>query len=74
MASRDTHAPLHRFASRVHSDLSTPGAFWLNPSLPRDAEGYSVNPETGLRWVREGQGDEGGDATVTQLLEDVDPR
>lgn len=28
-------------------DLSTPGAFWLNPSLPRDAVGNRVDPETG---------------------------
>jgi len=28
-------------------DLSTPGAFWLNPALPRDANGISCDPTTG---------------------------
>jgi len=30
-------------------DLTTPGAFWLNPMQPQDAEGYRVDPRTGLR-------------------------
>ena len=29
-------------------DLSTPGAFWLNPALPRNEKGESVDPQTGL--------------------------
>uniref|UniRef100_A0A7S2HAM1 Uncharacterized protein n=1 Tax=Octactis speculum TaxID=3111310 RepID=A0A7S2HAM1_9STRA len=28
-------------------DLYTPGSFWLNPSLPRDAEGNRCDPDTG---------------------------
>jgi hypothetical protein len=28
-------------------DLSTPGSFWLNPAVARDAQGHAVNPETG---------------------------
>ena len=40
--------PLQLLALRI-DDLSTPGAYWLNPPLPRDVHGYSVDPETGLR-------------------------
>ena len=29
-------------------DLSTPGSYWLNPAMPRDLEGNSVDPETGV--------------------------
>jgi hypothetical protein len=31
-------------------DLSTPGSYWLNPCMPRDAEGYAVDPRTGRRY------------------------
>ena len=27
-------------------DLSTPGAYWLNPCMPRDTEGFRIDPET----------------------------
>jgi len=40
--------PLQMLALRV-DDLSTPGAYWLNPPLPRDVHGNSVDPDTGLR-------------------------
>mmetsp|Transcript_5780 Transcript_5780/g.12731 ORF Transcript_5780/g.12731 Transcript_5780/m.12731 type:complete len:355 (-) Transcript_5780:197-1261(-) len=29
-------------------DLSTPGAYWLNPAAPRDLSGNAVDPTTGL--------------------------
>ena len=29
-------------------DLCTPGTFWLNPCLARDADGNAVDPETGM--------------------------
>jgi len=29
-------------------DLSTPGAYWLNPALPRDVSGNMVDPDTGV--------------------------
>ena len=63
-------------------DLSTPGAYWLNPSMPRDLNGFAVDPTTGESFA----GVTGGDASVSQkaqadddegwraLLEDVDPR
>ena len=41
-------------------DLTTPGTFWLNPCLPRDADGNSVDPETGLPMARRGGADDGG--------------
>ena len=30
-------------------DLSTPGSYWLNPAMPRDLNGDSIDPDTGLR-------------------------
>ena len=31
-------------------DLATPGSYWLNPCMPRDAEGFAVDPRTGRRY------------------------
>lgn len=42
-------------------DLSTPGAFWLNPPLPRDAEGNRVDPETGDPYAAPGPAATGDD-------------
>lgn len=65
-------------------DLSTPGAFWLNPAMPHDGEGYAVDPETGLRpgETTDGDASRAADADVSELsdeeaaslLDDVDPR
>ena len=32
-------------ASAGYDDFSTPGQFWLNPSLPRDADGNKADPD-----------------------------
>lgn len=32
-------------------DLSTPGAYWLNPAHPRDVNGNKVDPDTGVPLV-----------------------
>ena len=58
-------------------DLSTPGAFWLNPCMPRDAEGYSVDPRTGRRYENNasaggtGAADGSDDAAVAAILRDM---
>ncbi|KAL1507075.1 hypothetical protein AB1Y20_007936 [Prymnesium parvum] len=51
-------------------DLSTPGAFWLNPPLPRDLDGMAVDPETGLSSSAGGR----GAADLEAVLRDVEPR
>ena len=49
------------------------GAFWLNPCLPHDPDGFAVDPETGLRPDEEpGFADE--DEVARMLLDDIDPR
>lgn len=67
-------------------DLTTPGSYWLNPCLPRDAEGNSVDPETGLPYVKgasswgdaradadAGSDDEDdGDELARQILRDME--
>jgi hypothetical protein len=64
-------------------DFTTPGSFWLNPSLPRDAHGVAVDPETGLRYDGE-PGDDlaadssrrtaatGTDDEMEDLMEDLE--
>mmetsp|Transcript_4974 Transcript_4974/g.10979 ORF Transcript_4974/g.10979 Transcript_4974/m.10979 type:complete len:220 (-) Transcript_4974:206-865(-) len=60
-------------------DLSTPGAYWLNPSLPRDSMGNAVDPDTGLPqdWQIDEQADsvdaEEEDARLESLLNDIGP-
>ena len=53
-------------------DLSTPGAFWLNPALPRDAEGYRVDEKTGERFVV--ADDEDDEAELRRMVGDIDKR
>ena len=53
-------------------DLSTPGAFWLNPSLNRDASGNKVDPVTGLTYGPVEDEDE--DEVLRRVLDDVDSR
>lgn len=38
-------------------DLSTPGAYWLNPTLPRDLRGVMVDPQTGIAFDYDGAAD-----------------
>ena len=60
------------------------GAYWLNPAVPSDADGYAVDPDTGERQteVRTAGGQvsnapmaeaDDGDVDLAQLLADVDP-
>ena len=52
-------------------DLTTPGAYWLNPALPRDADGNKVDPNTGLTYTS-GAADDEEDADA--VLRDMNPR
>jgi hypothetical protein len=55
-------------------DLSTPGSFWLNPSLPRDAQGFAVDATTGLRFDEDpaAEADEDDDdAAARRMLQDI---
>eukprot|EP00308_Calcidiscus_leptoporus_P012480 CAMPEP_0119387322 /NCGR_PEP_ID=MMETSP1334-20130426/100134_1 /TAXON_ID=127549 /ORGANISM="Calcidiscus leptoporus, Strain RCC1130" /LENGTH=419 /DNA_ID=CAMNT_0007409025 /DNA_START=50 /DNA_END=1306 /DNA_ORIENTATION=- len=60
-------------ALRVH-DLSTPGAYWLNPAQPRDINGMRVDPDTGLAYSASAQDEEpAGEEDIRTLLQDVEP-
>ena len=52
------------------ADLSTPGAYWLNPALPRDLLGNKVDPDTGeaptTKWE-----DEDDEAALRDAFSDV---
>ena len=52
-------------------DLTTPGAYWLNPALPRDADGNKVDPTTGLTYTSGGADDE---EDADAVLRDMNPR
>ena len=53
-------------------DLSTPGAFWLNPCMHRDGEGYAVNPQSGRRYDQ-AAGAGGGETSSASAAVDDDP-
>ena len=52
--------------------MSTPGAYWLNPALPRDLEGRAVDPTTGAVVARAADGEGAGEevAQVTEAAEE----
>ena len=71
-------------ALSIH-DLTTPGSYWLNPCLARDADGNSVDPETGLPFVKGasswgdadadtdgGSADDEDDELARQILRDME--
>lgn len=67
----DDGSPL---ALRV-ADVSTPGAYWLNPAMPRDVEGLAVDPETGTTLLSQKQvADASSEAAeAAALLENLSP-
>lgn len=54
------------------SDLTTPGAYWLNPSLPRDIHGGMVDPETGEPIGKVTT--DAGEVEAARLLADMEER
>ena len=46
-------------------DLSTPGAYWLNPALPRDVSGNMVDPDTGVPLIETAQQAAAGEEAAT---------